>query len=464
MNITFNGAARQVTGSMHLVETAGARILLDCGLMQGHRAEANERNAHLPFDARTINYVLLSHAHIDHSGNLPTLTRNGYAGEIICTPATHDLTRIMLRDAAKIQEQDAAYLNKKHHARGLPEIKPLYTHIDAEEAIKAFSTRSYDWEFELERARARAVFYDAGHILGSAITVLELHEAGRSVRLGFTGDLGFKGALILRDPHPAPPLDYLIIESTYGDRVHPPLPQSEHELAQIVKETAARGGKTIIPAFAVERTQEVVYSLHRSIDAGELHPLPIFVDSPLAIDATDIFRMHPEDFDEETCTFMEQHEDPWGFRELTYTRSVEASKEINHTPGAAVIVASNGMVEAGRILHHVKNNIEDERNTILFVGYQAENTLGRRIEDGAKRIRIFGDEYNVRAQVARADGFSAHADRNQLLDWVRPIARNLKGAFAVHGEPNQAEALVEGLRGLGVKSAIAPTLGQRVDI
>jgi metallo-beta-lactamase family protein len=465
MKLTFYGAAREVTGSMHLLEAAnGKRLLLDCGMKQGHRAEANERNAHLPFDARTIDYVLLSHAHIDHSGNLPTLTKSGYNGEIICTPATHDLTTLMLRDAAKIQEQDAAYLNKKNAARNLPPIQPLYTHVDAEAAIKAFSTRSYDWQFALEDAQAQVTFLDAGHILGSAITILELHEGSRTVRLGFTGDLGMKGALILRDPEPAPPLDYLIIESTYGDRVHPSLTQSENDLCSIIKETAARGGKTIIPAFAVERTQEVVYSLHRSMLSGDLDSLPIFVDSPLAIDATDIFRMHPECFDEETCAFMERNEDPWGFRQLTYTRDVEASKAINNYPRPAIIISANGMVEAGRILHHVKNNIEDPRNTILFVGYQAQNTLGRRIEDGAKQARIFGVEYQVHAQIARADGFSAHADRNGLLDWVRPIASGLKGAFAVHGEPRAAEALAQAMRDLGVKNAFAPEYGQTFEM
>ncbi len=463
MNITFEGAAREVTGSMHLIESNGARILLDCGMVQGHRAEANARNSQLPFDAHELAYVLLSHAHIDHSGDLPMLAKSGYAGDIVCTPATQDLISIMLRDSAKIQEQDAAYLNKKLKP-GQPHIEPLYTPAEAERALKTVNTRRYYAEFGLERAQARVTFCDAGHILGSAITVLELQEGARKVRLGFTGDLGRKGTLILCDPDPAPPLDYLIIESTYGDRVHPPLEQSEEELAAIVRQTSARGGKTIIPAFAIERTQEVVYSLHRSIIAGKLEPVPMFVDSPLAIDATDIFRMHPENFDDETKTFMQQHEDPWGFRQLTYTRDVQASKAINDWRGPAVIIAANGMVEAGRVLHHVKNNIDDPRNTILFVGYQADGTLGRRIQDGAKRIKILGEERAVRAQVAEAQGFSAHADRNELLDWVRPIAKDLKGVFVVHGEAEAAVALAVGLRELGVKNALAPTRGQRVEL
>ena len=266
------------------------------------------------------------------------------------------------------------------------------------------------------------------------------------------------------DPEPAPQLDYLIIESTYGDRLHPGIEQSEDDLARVVGETARRGGKTVIPAFALERTQEVVYSLHRSILAGKLDPLPIFVDSPLAIDATDVFRLHSEVFDDETKDFLVRHEDPFGFRQLTYTRDVEASKAINQWKGPAVIISANGMVEAGRILHHVKNNIEDERNTILFVGFQAENTLGRRLEDGAKRARIFGEEYTVRAQIARADGFSAHADRGELLDWVRPIAKDLKGLFVVHGEPPAAQSLAEGMRELGAQNVVVPTRGQSIDL
>lgn len=462
MRLTFWGAAQQVTGSMHLVETDGTRFLLDCGTMQGHRAEANERNSHLPFEASSIDAVLLSHAHIDHCGNLPTLTKSGFTRDIICTHATNDLTRIMLLDSAKIQEQDAAYLNKRHARNGEPPVVPLYTRADAESAIRALTGRSYDFWFDVPRANVRAQFLDAGHILGSAITILNVVEGERTIRLGFTGDLGVREKLILRDPEPAPPLDYLIMEGTYGNRLHGTGNESEAELARIITETCARGGKTIIPSFALDRTQEVVYSIHRSIRSGVLQPLPVFVDSPLAMDATEIYRMHPEVFDAETYTFLEKYEDPFGFRQLTYTRDVEDSKALNNLQGPAVIIASNGMVEAGRILHHVKNNISDSRNTILFVGYQAQNTLGRRLLDGAKRVRILGDEYTVRAQIERVDGFSGHADRNGLLDWVRPIAPGLKGVYVVHAEQDAAQALVEGLHGLGIENAIAPTYGQQI--
>ncbi len=462
MRLTFWGAARQVTGSMHLLETGASRILMDCGLMQGHRAEANERNANLPFDAATINAVLLSHAHLDHCGNLPTLVKKGFAGDIVGTHATNDLTRIMLLDSAKIHEQDAAYLNKKRALRGEDALVPLYTRPDAEAAIRSLTGRAYDKWFGVPDTRVRAQFLDAGHILGSAITLVEIQENGKPLRLGFSGDLGVKDKLILRDPAPAPQVDYLILEGTYGDRLHASPRDSEAELARVIRETAARGGKTIIPSFALDRTQEIVYSIHRSIQNGVLAPLPVFVDSPLAMDATEIYRMHPEVFDQETAAFMERYEDPFGFRQLTYTRDVEASKAINNLEGPVVIIASNGMVEAGRILHHVKNNIEDRRNTILFVGYQAEHTLGRRLSDGIKRARILGDEYDVRAAIERIDGFSAHADRAALLDWVRPIAAQLKGVFVVHAEADAAEALIEGLRELGIRNAVAPTYGQQI--
>lgn len=464
MRVTFWGAAREVTGSMHLIETNGTQFLLDCGSKQGHRAEANERNSHLPFDASTIDFVLLSHAHIDHCGNLPTLTKHGFKGDIIGTSATTDLARIMLLDSARIQEQDAAYLNKKRVLRGQDLIEPIYTQPDAEAAIRAFAGRSYNFWFQMPRTNVRAEFLDAGHILGSAITILQIQEGERTIRFGFTGDLGVKDKLILRDPAPAPPLDYLIIEGTYGDRRHSSRGDSEAQLAQIIKETSARGGKTIIPAFALDRTQEIVYSIHRAILNGAVKPLPVFVDSPLAMDATEVYRMHPEVFDKDTQAFMEKQEDPFGFRQLTYTRDVQASKSINDMTGPAVIIASSGMVEAGRILHHLKNNIEDPRNSIVFVGYQAENTLGRRIVDGAERVRIFGNEYTVAAQITRVDGFSGHADRDGLLDWVRPIAQDLKGVFVVHAEEKSADAFTQGLRELGIQNAIAPTYGQQFNL
>jgi metallo-beta-lactamase family protein len=454
---------------MHLIEVSDRRILLDCGMFQGHRAEANARNARLPFEPSSLTHVILSHAHIDHSGNLPTLVKNGYPGEILCTPATRDLANLMLRDSAKIQEQDAAYLNKKLARRGEPLISPLYTASEADQALRHLSTREYERAFNLgdglsADVSVQAQFRDAGHILGSAIVVLDIAERGRQLRLAFSGDLGRKNALILRDPELLAGADHLIIESTYGSRLHPPFSEAEALLGQIVRETADRGGKVIIPAFAVERTQEVVYSLSRLTDAGQIPALPIFVDSPLAIDATEVFRLHLDCFDDETQEYILKHHDPFGFKALHYTRDVEESKKINDVRGPAVIISANGMAEAGRVLHHLKNNIEDERATVLFVGFQAENTLGRRLLDGVPRVRIFGDEYRVRAHVASAQGFSTHADRDELLAWVKHIGASLKGVFVVHGEPESAQALAEDISALGVPQVVVPEVGQHFEL
>ncbi len=463
MKLTFYGAAREVTGSMHLVEMADRRILLDCGMHQGHRAQAAEQNAHLPFDPQSISTAMLSHAHIDHSGDLPVLVKGGFRGDVNTTFATRDLDNLMLRDSAHIQEQDAAYLNQKTSRRGLPPIEPLYTAADAEHAIQHFVGHTYDRWFDLGGG-IRAVFLDSGHILGSAISVLEHTDGGQTVRLCYTGDLGRAHTLILPDPEIAQNIDYLIIESTYGNRVHPPMEASADELAHIVRDTVTRGGKVIIPSFAVERTQEVLYALHLKMEAGELPRVPAFVDSPLAIDATDVYRLHMDVLSDTLRQHLLSREDPFGLGQLRYTRSVEESKSINMLQGPAIIISANGMAEAGRILHHLKHNIEDARNTIVFVGYQAENTLGRRLVEGAKKVKIFGDEYHVRAQVKLVDGFSAHADRNELMDWVSRVRSNLKGVFVVHGEQEAAFAFAEALRGLGGFTVTVPEPNQSVEV
>lgn len=462
MKITFYGAARTTTGSMHLIETEHQRILLDFGLYQGKRAEALARNANPPFDPASITHVILSHAHIDHAGNLPTLVKRGYGGDIHCTTATRDLATLMLRDSARIQEQDAAYLNQKTSRRGLPPIEPLYTSHDVESALPHFVGHAYDRWFDLDSS-GRAILHDAGHILGSAIVVLELEEQGRVYRIGFSGDLGRANAPLLRDPTFVTDLDYLIVESTYSDREHPPFEQAAEELALIVRETLARGGKVIIPAFAVGRTQEMLYFLHRHINAGKIPRVPIFVDSPLAIDATDVFRLHLECFDEATHELLLAHQDPFGFGELEYTRTVEASRALNELKTSAIIISASGMCEAGRVLHHLKHNIEDARNTILFVGYQAENTLGRRLVDGIKRVKVFGDEFTVRAQVVMLEGFSAHADRRELLEWVKAARARLRGVFVVHGDQARTQAFVDALRTLGL-DALAPMPGQTIEV
>lgn len=463
MKITFYGAARTTTGSMHLIETEQQRILLDCGLYQGKRAEAFARNANLPFDPQIITHVILSHAHIDHAGNLPTLVQRGYAGEVNCTTATRDLATLMLRDSARIQEQDAAYLNQKTSRRGQPPVEPLYTTPDAEIALRHFVGRAYDQWFNLDGA-GRAVLHDAGHILGSAIVIVEVDAGGRTRRIGFSGDLGRAHTPILRDPEIVADLDYLIIESTYGDRTHPSFDQAAQDLARIVRETVARGGKIILPAFAVGRTQELLYFLHQHIGAGEIPRVPIFVDSPLAIDATDVFRLHLECFDEEMRQLLLARDDPFGFGELKYTRTVEESRALNELKTPAIIISASGMCEAGRVLHHLKHNIEDARNTILFVGYQAENTLGRRLVDGATRVKIFGDEFVVRARVEMAEGFSAHADQTDLLEWVAHTRTSLQAVFVVHGDDVRTQTFAEALRARGYPNVMIPSPHQTIEL
>jgi metallo-beta-lactamase family protein len=461
VEITFWGAARSVTGSQHLIHVNGKRILLDCGLFQGHRAETFERNRNLPFDAAGIDAVILSHAHIDHCGNLPTLVKSGFRGDIHCTMATSDLVSIMLRDSAHINQKDVEYVNKKHRRKGLPPVEPLYTIEEAEYALDYLVAHKYNRWFPVTGG-VQAILRDAGHILGSAITILNINDNGRRVRLGFTGDLGRKDLPILRDPVLVQDLDYLITESTYGNRLHEDISRVEEELAETVMDTYSRGGKLIIPAFAVERTQEVIYTLHRLRIAGRIPPLPVYVDSPLAIDATEIFRLHPECFDEETNEFLLREQDPFGFRGLYYTRNVEDSKKLNEMDGPMVIISASGMCEAGRILHHLKNNIEDPRNTVLIVSFQAEHTLGRRIAEKREKVRIFGDEYRLRAQIEVIEAFSAHADRDELLWWIGHAHPGLKGTFVVHGEQDQSLALAEAIEDQGIPDVTVPHRGDRI--
>ncbi len=460
MKITFHGAARTVTGSMHLIECNRQRILLDCGLFQGRRAESFQRNRNLPFDARRIDALILSHAHIDHSGNIPNLVRSGFGGHIVCTAATRDLCGIMLRDSGHIQEQDVEYVNRKRARRGEPPAEPIYTVADAEASLRYFVDLQYHRWLEIGRG-LRVRFYDAGHILGSGITVVEATSLRGTRRIGFTGDLGRMALPILRDPEvPSEPLDALIIESTYGNRRHAPIQETEERLARVVNETARRGGKVIIPAFAVERTQEIVYSLHRLTNAGRIPALPVFVDSPLAISATDIFRLHPECFDDETNEFLRRHPDPFGFDRLRYTREVDESKAINELREPCVIISASGMCEAGRILHHLKHNVEDARNTVLIVSYQAPNTLGRKIVERQPVVRIFGEEYQLKARVEIINAYSSHADRDELLGWLKRLPRLPKHVFVVHGDEDQAWPLADAIRQLGVSSVRIPAQGE----
>ncbi len=463
MNLQFLGAARTVTGSMHLLVVNGSRILLDCGLFQGRRQESFERNRSLPFDAAEIDALILSHAHIDHSGNIPSLVKSGFQGNVYATPATRDLCSAMLRDSGHIQEEDAAYVNKKRGRQGLPPVEPLYTQEDAARSLEHFVSVGYHRPLPVAPG-VTVTFHDAGHILGSAVVALDLEENGDKKRLVFSGDLGRPGMPILRDPEPVEGVDHLIIESTYGDRLHDPVEDQDRELRDVVLDTYRRGGKVIVPAFAVGRTQELVYALHRLVEARQLPDLPIFVDSPLAVNVTEIFRLHPECYDSEVKQFMEagDRRDPFGFHRLTYVRSVEGSKELNFLREPAVIISASGMAEAGRILHHLKNNIEEERNTVLIVGWQAPDTLGRRLVERQPVVKIFGEEYRLRAQVQTINTFSAHADRRELLDYARELnPERLQSTFVVHGEEAASLALAEGLASLGMAQVVVPRAGEQ---
>ena len=445
MKITFFGAARTVTGSMHLLEINGKRILLECGLFQGKREEAYRINRHLPFDAPSIHSVILSHAHIDHSGNLPTLCRVGFDGNIFCTPATRSLCSIMLLDSAHVQEADVRYVNKRRKKKQQPQFNPLYTRADAEKAITQLLSISYDRPFQISDS-VKLTFQDAGHILGSALVVLDLEENGKKTRLMFAGDVGRPHMAIVRDPTIVKDIDYLMIESTYGMRTHDDEDTIENELEVIVNETVGRGGKIIIPAFSVGRTQQVVYYLHRLYEKKRIPDVPIYVDSPLSVNATDIFRLHPECYDREAREFIEHKKNPFSFYNLTYILDVERSKELQKIESPMIIISSSGMCEAGRILHHLKNTVADQRNTILIIGYCAQHTLGKRIAEKVPEIKIFGEPYPLLAQVKTIDALSAHADSNELLAFVKASNSTIKKVFVVHGDEEQSLGFAETLR------------------
>lgn len=446
MRITFWGAAQTVTGSMHHVEAAGKRFLLDCGLYQGRRRDAFERNSNFPFPVSSIDGVILSHAHIDHSGNLPTLVRNGYSGPIYTTPATIDLCLPMLADSAFLQQKDVEFCNRRReHRRAIGrddrECDPLYLPEDAEHVNPLFRPVLLGETKEVAPG-FRYRTYEAGHMLGATSMVIEAD----GVRLAFSGDVGRKNLPILRDPVSPGQVDYLIMESTYGDRFHRPVADVSAQLADVVNRTAARGGRIIVPSFAVGRTQQLVMILHQLMDANRIPSIPIFVDSPLAVNATEVFRKHPECYDEETRKFLSEGDDPFGFSRLRYIRDVEESKALNSLHGPFLVLSASGMCEGGRILHHLRNNVEDPRNTILFTGFQAEYTLGRKILNGEPEVPIFGEPMQLRAEVVSLDALSGHADQRELIEWMRPMAAHLKRVFLVHGEIAAGAALAEVIR------------------
>ena len=457
LQITFHGAAGRVTGSLHLLEAAGARIALDAGLFQGPRKESGELNRTLPFDPRRLDAVILSHAHIDHSGRLPLLVRHGFHGPIYATPATRDLCAVMLTDAAEIQEKDAAFLARR--GRGSELSEPLYSVADAiavQDLILGVPYR----RLQFARRHLSFEFTEAGHILGSASVDIRITENGRPHRLVFSGDIGRTGLPIIRDPDPpSGPVDTLIIESTYGDREHEDVSQAEQRLGEAVRRVTGRGGKLLIPSFALGRAQELVYSLHALFRRGEIPGIPIYVDSPLAVDATAVFRLHQDVFDHREQLVARQ-DAIFDFPLVRYVRDVQESKQLNSLHGPAIIIAASGMAESGRILHHLANHIGDHRNLVLFVGFQAEYTLGRRIQEGQNPVKIYGEMVPARAEVETITGYSAHADRNELRAWVRKMGGPIRRAYVVHGEPGAALAMARLLGEEGVEDVVVPRHGE----
>lgn len=464
MRINFHGAAQTVTGSQHLLEINGHRLLLDCGLYQGRRSETYERNLKFVYDPRSVDAVILSHAHIDHCGNLPNFVQDGYEGPIYAVPATVDLATIMLADSGRIQESDAEFVNRKRLERGEPMIEPLYTEADAARAAALFCGVNYGEPFEpVPGVTAR--FVEAGHILGSAAISLEIEEKGRRIHFWFSGDIGRYKLPLLRDPVMPENVDYLLMECTYGDKPHNDPDDAFKEFREVVERTINRGGKVIIPAFAVGRTQELVYDLNMMMYAGHVSPVPVFVDSPLAVNASNVFSRHPECFDAETRWFVQQARHPaLDFKMLTYVQSVEESKALNLRKDPMIIISASGMAEVGRILHHLKNNIENPLNTVCIVSWQAPHTLGRRLADREKRIKIFGEPYTVRAEIATIGGLSGHAGQDLLVDYASSTRKTAKKVFLVHGEQKSAAALTEKLTAKKLREVYYPELHSSVEI
>jgi len=466
MKINFLGAAQNVTGSKHLIQTNGYNLLLDCGLYQGRRAESNKLNSTLPFSATDINAVILSHAHLDHCGTLPVLLKNGFEGKIYCTPATAEIAKYMLSDAAEIQKQDAEYLNR-HLNAGEKEILPIYTADDVQKVIEHFEPVEYfrqSNKWTLLNDNIRFKLYDAGHILGSAIIFLEIKENEETKTLAFTGDLGRENSPILRPAeYLAEDTQTLIAECTYGDRNHKPMSDATQDFKDVINDAIKNKGKIIVPAFSLGRTQDIIYILHKLLDEKVIQPLPIYIDSPLAENITEIFPKYENDFNDDFKKDF-PNESPFLINNLTYVRSIQDSKALQDKQGPLMIISASGMAEGGRVLHHLKNNIENPQNIILITGYQAENTLGRKIQEGLSPVKIFGKDYNVRAQVKTLNEFSAHADQNDLLSYISHI-KNLERIFLVHTELKQSTIFKDILEKSYPSLPIEiPTMGQSFEV
>ncbi len=454
MEIQFCGAAKSVTGSQHLLTIGGKKLLLDCGLFQGRRQETFDRNKTLPFDPNSIDAMILSHAHIDHSGNIPNLVRNGFRKTIFCTKPSVDLCTVMLQDSAHIQEKDAEYMNYRQRKKNLPPREPIYTVADAQASLKNFVGLDYGVGFE-PIPNVKATFYNAGHMFGSAMLLLEITENGKRFRFGFTGDLGRKNLPIINDPDQITGLDIFISESTYGNKLHDPVKEIQGDLVKVITETVNKHGKIVIPAFSVERTQEIVYHLNKLHDQQLIPTMPVFVDSPLAVNVTTVFEKYPDYYDAEAQYLLSRTDNPFAFSGLKYITKADDSKKLNTFKEPCIIISASGMCEAGRILHHLRYNIENPNNTILIVGFMAEHTLGRKLVDKEEKIKIFGDEYELRANVVKLNSFSGHADKNDLMNFAVQVGTQAD-VFLVHGEEPQSQPFATALRSAGFKDVTVP--------
>ncbi len=466
MKIDFLGATTEVTGSKFLLTTVkGARILLDCGMYQGKGLETDRMNRDLGFNPEDIDFVLLSHAHIDHSGLIPYIVKRGFKGTVFCTPATRDLCSIMLPDSGRIQETDTIQFNKKRAKQKLEPVEPLYTMKDAVNCMRHFVSVPYDLPFSIT-PDFTVRFVNTGHMLGSGAIHITFKEGRKKKTLCYTGDIGRYEKTILPDPEPFPQADYVITESTYGDRLHTSIDQAEHDLMMVIKDACAqRKGKLIIPSFAIGRTQEIVYALQRLQQNGNLPSVEIFVDSPLAVSATDIFRLHSDCFNEEMQEYIKTDPDPFGFQNLHYIRSIDDSKRLNSYNRPCVIISASGMMEAGRVKHHLANNIENPKTTILSVGYCSPTTLGARIMRGDKEVSIFGMMYKVKATLASIEAFSGHADYQELIQYLScQDKKKLKNIFVVHGEDSSRHAYSQHLTEAGFKRNYVPDFRESIEI
>jgi len=466
MKIKFIGAAREVTGSKHLITTEnGKKILLDCGMFQGKGLETDGLNRNLMFNPSEIDHVILTHAHIDHSGLIPYIYRLGFRGSVICTSATRDLCAIMLADSGHIQEGDVKWFNKRRVHKGLTPVEPIYKEADARACMELFISVAYDRKFRIDD-QIKVKFTNTGHMLGSGATLLEITENGKTARIAYTGDIGRPVSRILKSPEPFPQCDYLITEATYGNRLHPPLQEAEGELLRVIRETCVeKGGRVIIPSFAIGRTQEVVYALNKFFNEGLLPKVNIYVDSPLAVNATDIFRLHTDILNDDVAHVMLTDPDPFGFNSLYYIKSPDESKKLNSNNRPCVIISASGMMEAGRIKHHLANNIENPNNTILAVGYCGPRTLGARILEGADEVSIFGVRHPVKAKIERIEAFSGHGDYSEMADFLKcQDMKQVKKVFLVHGEIQAQEAYSKILEKIGFENISIPSAGEEFTI